>query len=197
MHPPPEVTTTNAELLGTTAGMILTAAVATLSLALLLGIVFLADGPPPALRLMLRRPGKSSRSGPAGDISAGQGDQPWDRIEDRHVPAEGHPHGKASSWVLVAIVIAAFAGGGAGIITHIWWLLWACIATVILAVPAGKVIGILDDSVAWGSTPAATAGPSPGHQADRSQGQPAPPGSAERGVRHPAQQDQDPVENAR
>ena len=181
MHSSPVATTSNPEIAGTPAGIILTAVVATLGLAVLLGMVFLADGLPPALDLMLRRPGKASRSGQAGDISAGQGDRPWDRVEDRHVPRAGHPHGKAASWVLVAIVIAAFAGGGAAIITHIWWLLWACTATVMLAIPAGKVIGIMDDTVAWGSTPAATASPSPSHQADHNQDQPVPPGSAEAG----------------
>ena len=59
--------------------------------------------------------------------------------------------------MLVAVVIAAFLTGGAAIIAHIWWLLWACIGIVVLAIPAGKVIGIMDDTVAWGSTPAATA----------------------------------------
>lgn len=51
--------------------------------------------------------------------------------------------------------MAAFITGGLAIITHIRWLLWACFGVVVLAVPAGKAIGIMDDTVAWGSNPAA------------------------------------------
>ncbi|MCW2905229.1 MAG: hypothetical protein JWL68_18, partial [Actinomycetia bacterium] len=40
---PPEVRTSKVQLLGTTTGMILTAVVAILGLAVLLGMVFLAD----------------------------------------------------------------------------------------------------------------------------------------------------------
>ena len=47
MYPPPELKTSNTELLGTTTGMILTAVVAILGLGVLLGLVFLAEGLPP------------------------------------------------------------------------------------------------------------------------------------------------------
>ena len=57
--------------------------------------------------------------------------------------------------MLVGVVMAAFITGGLAIITHIRWLLWACFGVVVLAVPAGKAIGIMDDTVAWGSNPAA------------------------------------------
>jgi hypothetical protein len=56
-------------------------------------------------------------------------------------------HGRPASWALVAVVIAAFAVGGAAIIEHLWWLFWVCAGVVVLAVPAGKVIGIMDDTV--------------------------------------------------
>ena len=46
MYPPPEIRTSHTELLGTTTEMILTAIVAILGLAVLLGIVFWADGLP-------------------------------------------------------------------------------------------------------------------------------------------------------
>jgi hypothetical protein len=95
-------------------------------------------------------------TGPAGDAAGGQGHWPSERLEDRHVPEGGNGHGKLSSWVLVAVVTAAFITGGLAIITHIWWLLWACFGVVVLAVPAGKAIGIMDDTVAWGSNPAAS-----------------------------------------
>jgi hypothetical protein len=146
--------------------MILTAVVAILGLAVLLGMVFLADGLPPAVRSKIRRGGASGRR--AGEISDGQGDRPWEQLEDRHVPAGGQPHGKPASWVLVTVVMVASLAGGLSIIAHIWWLLWACIAIAVLAIPAGKMIGIMDDTVDWGSTPAATSDPQPsGLEADR------------------------------
>jgi hypothetical protein len=154
--------------------MILTAVVAILGLAVLLGMVFLADGLPPAVRSKLRR-GDASGDRQVGEISDGQGDRPWEQPEDRHVPEGGHPHGKPASWVLVAVVTAASVTGGISIITHTWWLLWACITIAVLAIPAGKMIGIMDDTVDWGSTPAAaTAEPQPpGPQADRGRDQSA------------------------
>ena len=83
-------------------------------------------------------------------------------------PEGGYPHGKPASWVLVAVVTAASVTGGISIITRAWVLLWACIAIVVLAIPAGKMIGIMEDTVDWGSTPAATSDPQPsGLQADR------------------------------
>lgn len=168
MYPPPELRTSQVELLGTTTGMILTAVVAILGLAVLLGMVFLADGLPPALRAKLRR---GSRD---GEISAGQGQRPWEQLEDRHVPEGGHTHGKPASWALVSVVMVASLAGGLSIIAHAWWLLWACIAIVVLAVPAGKMIGIMDDTVDWGSTPVAADDPQPPDlQAERGRDQPA------------------------
>lgn len=166
VHPPPEVRTSNAELLGTTTGIILTAIVAVAGLVVLIGMVFWADTNPDTRRLKVRRRGEISGSAPRGEVSAGQGDQPRERIEHRHVPEGGHPHGKPSSWALVAVVIAAFITGGVAIMTHAWWLFWACTGIVVLAIPAGKAIGIMDDTVAWGSTPAATRDPSRDPEAD-------------------------------
>jgi hypothetical protein len=74
----------------------------------------------------------------------------------------------------VAAVTAASVTGGLSIITHAWWLLRACIAIAVLAIPAGKMIGIMEDTVDWGSTPAATSDPQPpGPQADRGRDQSA------------------------
>ena len=179
MSPPPEVGTSQEELLGTTTGIILTVIVALIGLAVLVIPVFWAAEHPDTRRprarqqrgrvtgavqagdprgvLMPRRGDnrESQMTGSAGDAAGGQGDWPSERLEDRHVPEGGNPHGKLSSWVLVALVTAAFITGGLAIITHIWWLLWACLGLVVLAVPAGKAIGIMDDTVAWGSNPAA------------------------------------------
>jgi hypothetical protein len=173
VHSPPEIKTSNVELLGTTAGMILTAVVAVVGLAAMVGCVFWADAQPDTRRLKVRRRGEISGSGPTGEISTGQGDRPWEQIEHRHVPEGGHPHGKPASWLLVAVVIAAFITGGIAIIAHAWWLLWTCIGIVVLAIPAGKVVGIMDDTVAWGATPAAVRDSSQAPEADP--GRPPPP----------------------
>lgn len=74
------------------------------------------------------------------------------------VPAEqphpvgegGRSHGRVSSWILVFVVIAAFVAGGLAMIMHAWWLFWVCLGAVVLSVPAGGLIGIMRDTVAWG-----------------------------------------------
>jgi hypothetical protein len=166
------VSTSNEHLVGSTTGMIVTAVVAILALGLLLGMVFLADGWPYSRHSSKARPGEAS--GQVKETSDGQGDRPWEQLDDRHVPAGGYPHGKPASWVLVAVVTAAAVTGGISIITHAWVLLWACIAIVVLAIPAGKMIGIMNDTVDWGSTPAANAERKPpAPEADRGPDQPA------------------------
>jgi hypothetical protein len=195
MSPPPEVVTSQEELLGTTTGIILTVIVAVISLAVLIIPVFWAAGHPDTRRPRARqRQGKAASAvqaddprsvtprrgsdlagimaGSAGDSSGGQGHWPSERLEDRHVPERGNPHGKPSSWVLVAVVTAAFITGGLAIIMHTWWLLWASLGVVVLAVPVGKVIGIMDDTAAWGSTPEATHEPLQDPEADPGRDQP-------------------------
>jgi hypothetical protein len=68
----------------------------------------------------------------------------------REEPVGEHPyrHGRPRSWVLVGVVIAAFCAGGVAVIGHLWVLFWVCAALVVLAVPVGKMIGIMDDTVA-------------------------------------------------
>jgi len=44
-------------------------------------------------------------------------------------------------------VIIAFATGGVSLAIHAWWLFWVCAAVVVLAIPMGKAIGIMDDTV--------------------------------------------------
>lgn len=56
-------------------------------------------------------------------------------------------HGRISSWILVAVVIVAFCVGGAAIIARLWWLFWVCVGVVVVAVPVGKIAGIMDDAV--------------------------------------------------
>lgn len=72
----------------------------------------------------------------------------------RRPQTRGNPHGKPSSWVLVSVVTLAFAVGGVSLATHWWWLFWACAGVVVLAIPTGKIIGIMDDTVAWETTAA-------------------------------------------
>jgi hypothetical protein len=175
VHHPPEIRTTpNTELLGTTAGIILTAVVAVAGLVVLVGAPFWADLRSATGRLRVPRPGEVSDSGTSSEISPGQGDNPREQIKDRHVPEGGHPHGKPASWVLVAVVVAAFTTGGLAIIAHAWWLMWTCAGICVLALPAGKIIGIMNETVAWGSTPAATHDPAQRQGADRGHDQPEP-----------------------
>lgn len=190
MSPPPAVHTSQDELLGTTAGIILTVIVAIAGLAVLIIPMFWASGHPDRTRARERRKagGGAQQGDPrhvtlhqeeletntadSADSTGQQGYWPSEQLEDRHVPENGNPHGKPSSWALVAVVTAAFITGGLAIITHTWWLLWACSGIVVLAIPAGKAIGIMDDTVAWGSTPATAPGPPQDPEADPGRDQP-------------------------
>jgi hypothetical protein len=195
--PPSATETSQEELLGTTAGIILTVIVAVVGLVALIAPMFLAASPPDIRRLRAPwRPGKGNggvpaagqrsitpprrdnretgAAGLAADAADGQGHWPSERLEDRRVPHRANPHGKPSSWVLVAVVTAAFITGGLAIITHTWWLLWACAAIIVLSIPAGKAIGVMDDTVAWGSTPAASSDPPQGPEDDPGRKQPNP-----------------------
>lgn len=95
------------------------------------------------------------------DFGNPPGDPVW---EERHAAgqatdrplAHGSPHGRPSSWVLIGLVITAFIIGGVAIITHLWWLFWSCVAVVVLAIPAGKMIRIMDDTVSWETSAALT-----------------------------------------
>jgi hypothetical protein len=174
VHPQPEIRTSQTQLLGTTTGIIVTAVVAVVGLVVLLVPVFLADNPPDIRRLTTRRQREVSGSRSPTAISSGQGSRPWERMEDRHVPPAGHLHGKPSSWLLVATVMGAFTTGGVAIIVHAWWLFWACAGIVVLAIPAGKLIGIMDDTIAWGSTSAAAEDPPHDQEARPRPDQPVP-----------------------
>ena len=75
----------------------------------------------------------------------------------REVPfggPSGRRSGRPRSGVLLGVVIVACYASGLAVIGHLWVLFWVCAGLVILAVPAGKVIGTLkvieitDDTVA-------------------------------------------------
>jgi hypothetical protein len=53
----------------------------------------------------------------------------------------------------VAVIIAAFAAGGVALIIQSWPMFFACVGVVALSIPVGKLIGIMDDTVSWGSSP--------------------------------------------
>lgn len=73
-----------------------------------------------------------------------------------HMPGEQtvgghtHLHGRPVSWVLVSVIIAAFVAGAFAITTHTWWLFWVCLSVVVLSVPVGKIVRIMDDTVLAG-----------------------------------------------
>jgi len=109
----------------------------------------------PASRAGERGAGAGSAGAVPGPGFPRAGGTPSEQIEHRHVREGGHPHGKPASWVLVGVVIAAFATGGVALITHAWWLVWTCTGIIVLAIPAGKVVGIMNDTVGWDSPPPA------------------------------------------
>ncbi|MQA95750.1 MAG: hypothetical protein GEV11_14260 [Streptosporangiales bacterium] len=75
---------------------------------------------------------------------------PVPRGHPEPIGEHGRSHGRVSSWILVFAVIAAFVAGGLAMILHVWWLFWVCLAVVVLSVPAGGFVGIMNDTVAWG-----------------------------------------------
>ncbi|HEY3686865.1 MAG TPA: hypothetical protein VGL93_27770 [Streptosporangiaceae bacterium] len=74
----------------------------------------------------------------------------------------GHAHGRVPSWLLVGVVIAAFIAGGVAVIDQIWWLFWAAVAVVVLSPAAGRLVGIMNDTVEW-DVPLASAYQPQGH----------------------------------
>jgi len=82
------------------------------------------------------------------DGPAEQGTAPGSHLpEERPVGGHDHLHGRPVSWVLVGVLIVAFIAGGLAIVNHLWWLFWVCLGVTVLSVPAGKVIGIMNDTV--------------------------------------------------
>jgi hypothetical protein len=96
-----------------------------------------------------------------GTVTDGAAHQPFDHPASRP-SIGGHPNGKRSSWVLAGLVVAAFLAGGTALILHLWWLFWMCVGIVGLSVPAGRLIRVMDDTVAWGATPLGDEVPLPG-----------------------------------
>lgn len=187
----PAMTTPLSHLLGGTAGIIATAVVAIVALALLITPVFWASkhpvpGPRPGEGTGIPGRGSARESQPTllGQAHARHGRQPAGvpgtrldgQLEDLITHRAGTPHGKRASWVLVAVMLAAFVTGGLALITHLWWLLWTCAGIFVIAGLAAKAAGIMDDTVAYGSNPATAPGAPREVGADRvrGEGQPYP-----------------------
>jgi hypothetical protein len=188
----PAMTTPLSHLLGGTAGIIATALVAIAALALLITPVFWASKHP----VPRPRPGEGTGTGGTGESQptllgqarGGHGPQPGvaaprldGQYEDLLTHQAGTPHGKPASWVMVAVMLAAFVAGGLALITHLWWLLWTCAGIFVAAGLAAKAAGIMDDTVAYGSNPAAQPEPAQlGTDRVRAEGQPYPGVSREK-----------------
>ncbi len=67
-----------------------------------------------------------------------------------------HLHGSPTSWAFVAVLVAAFIAGGFAVVGHLWPLFWVCLGVVIASVPAGKIVGIMGDTVLNGDPSAQT-----------------------------------------
>jgi hypothetical protein len=161
--------TPHSKLLGSTAGIITTAVVASILLVLLLAPVFWAAARPDVRRPGEPRPARplhaGRRSHKAIGGNDGQGYSPAEHPRDRHIREGGSHLGKPASWIVVAVVTIAFLIGGIALITHTMWLFWTCVGLVVLSGPAGKAVGIMDDTVEWGSSEASlTRDPGPGQQ---------------------------------
>lgn len=69
--------------------------------------------------------------------------------EPRPVTTRGNLYGKLSSWVVVAVAIAAFVAGGVGLILAWWWLFYAMAGVFVTCVLVGAAVGIMEDTVGW------------------------------------------------
>jgi len=55
-------------------------------------------------------------------------------------------HGRASSWIVVTIIVIGFVVGGAAMLAGpTWWLFWLGTGIVVLGTIAGAATRILDD----------------------------------------------------
>ncbi len=62
--------------------------------------------------------------------------------------AGGSVHGKPGSWILVAVILGAFAAGGGLLVFNVWIGVYICAGVFVAAVVAGIPVGIMDDTVA-------------------------------------------------
>lgn len=74
-----------------------------------------------------------------------------DNWTERTVGGHHYRHGRPASWVLVGFIIAAFVACGFALVWQQWWLFWTGAGIVVLSMPVGKIIGIMDDTVMVGN----------------------------------------------
>ena len=100
------------------------------------------DRPPgPILRAAQYERPDAGRDTERHDAAANAGGEPQ--------PQPGGEHGRVPSWIYVFVVIAAFLAGGVALVADLWWLFWVGVGVVVLSVPAGKIIGVMNDTVEW------------------------------------------------
>ncbi|MFF0311122.1 hypothetical protein ACFYSC_27145 [Streptosporangium sp. NPDC004379] len=75
--------------------------------------------------------------------------RPVPRSEPRPVSGRGRPHGRPISWVFVGAFLVFFAAGGLALVIGNMPLFWGCLAAVILMIPVGRAIRIMDDTMGW------------------------------------------------
>lgn len=63
--------------------------------------------------------------------------------------ASGHPRGRLASWLLIAVATTGFAVGGVALIVGVWWLVVTMAGVCVACVPAGRLVGVMHDTVAW------------------------------------------------
>nr|WP_062341202.1 hypothetical protein [Herbidospora sakaeratensis] len=56
-------------------------------------------------------------------------------------------HGRPRSWIYAAVFLAVFVLGGVGLIIGSAALFWTCLILLIVLLPVGKLIGVMDDTV--------------------------------------------------
>ncbi|MDP9398695.1 MAG: hypothetical protein M3P96_13155 [Actinomycetota bacterium] len=58
----------------------------------------------------------------------------------------GHPRGRRSSWVAVAVMLLAFTVGAIALIPHVYWLTVVCAVIFVLGFGYALASGIMNDT---------------------------------------------------
>ncbi|WP_062350985.1 hypothetical protein [Herbidospora yilanensis] len=59
----------------------------------------------------------------------------------------GNRHGRPRSWIYAGVFLGVFVLGGAGLVIGSMPLFWTCLVVLVVLVPVGKLIGVMDDTV--------------------------------------------------
>jgi len=70
-----------------------------------------------------------------------------DPTPQRSSSDHGRRHGRPRSWFYVGVFLLFFAAGGVALVVNAPALFWVCLAALILLVPIGKMIGVMDDTM--------------------------------------------------